>query len=497
MESAAAPIPLDTSKLFSDGFLNIAKSLAANAPDLRAFFKTAWTILEPSTPMIEAYYQDYVLEHLEAVDLGQIKRLIINIPPRHGKSMLVSTIWPAWSWIERPWLRWVFASYSSSLATKLSIDRRELIESPWYRAKWGDVVCMSDDQNVKNEFQNVHRGRMISLGVGGSVTGKGGHRVVFDDLINPHQAESEAERESALRFLDRTLMTRLDDPENGVMIGVEQRTHALDTTAHILRNAGWTHVSLPAIAEKRTVLVFPLTKREVVREVGDLLSPQRVSLAKLEEMKSNMGTRAFAAQMQQNPTSEEGGLLKRTWWKTYRKIPYVHMRHWSWDTAMEEGEENDFTVGTLFNHCAEGTFISKVVRVRCQYPELRRLVCEEWNANPANALLIEDKVSGKSLGQDIRKHTNIPVLLVKPVGDKVFRVSLCSPYVESGRVHLPEDAPWVADFKEECAAFPRGPHDDQVDSFSQGMNHFYLNGGTPVAALSTDTGNGRGGMDWA
>jgi len=490
-------ITVDTNQLFANGFKSIAKSLDQKTPDLKEFFNRAWKILEPATPLIDAWYLDYVLEYLAAVDMGQIKRLIINIPPRHAKSMLVSTIWPAWSWIERPWLRWVFASYSSSLSTKLSIDRRELIQSPWYRENWGDVVAMSDDQNVKDEFQNVHRGRMISLGVGGSVTGKGGHRVVFDDLINPHQAESETVRETSLRFLDRTLMTRLDDPENGAMIGVEQRTHALDTTAHILKNAGWTHVSLPAIAEKKTTLVFPISKRVVVREEGALLSPGRVSLAKLEELKGSMGPRAFAAQMQQNPETEEGGLLKRSWWKHYKKLPYVHLRHWSWDTAMEDGEENDYSVGILFAHCAEGSFIERLVRARLQYPELRRMICEEWNAYPASALLIEDKVSGKSLAQDIRRNTSIPVIPVKPAGDKVFRVSLCSPYVASGRVFLPEDGPWVADFKEECAAFPRVQHDDRVDAFSQGMNYYYLNSGVPIAALSTDKYTGGRGVDWA
>jgi predicted phage terminase large subunit-like protein len=210
-----------------------------------------------------------------------------------------------------------------------------------------------------------------------------------------------------------------------------------------------------------------------------------------------MGTRAYAAQYQQEPIATDSGHFHIGWWKYHKIVPLADtIYHWSWDMAMEEGEENDFSVGILFGHSAYGTFIEHVVRGRWQYPELKRIVTAEWEAHPAHALLIEDCVAGKSLAQDLIRTGNLPVIPVKPSGDKVFRASLCSPYVEAGRVSLKEGAPWIADFLEETSMFPQAPHDDQVDAFSQGMNHFYQGAPKPVAAMAGSIQSFNAKPDW-
>lgn len=501
MRPAAIPVPETQLQVAPSLFKRLGLSLLEPAPNFPEFFRQAWTILEPHKTLVESWYIDYIAEHLQAVDLGQIQNLRISIPPRYLKSSLVTVTWPAWSWIDRPWLRWVFASYSAELAEKHSMDRRMIIQSDFYRAKWGDHVMLAGDQNRQAEFQNLERGAMVAVGIGGSVTGKGGDRVVADDPLNPLMAESNAERERSVRFWSQTLSTRLDDKKRGVKVIVAQRLHAQDVVGSILKEEGWVHVEVPAIAEKKTLVTFPISRRELTREKGEVICAEREDEAVLLKQKIIMGTRGFEAQYQQRPTSESGNILKRAWWKYYTTPPqFINLTAWSWDTAMEEGEENAYSVGILLKHAANGTFIDRIIRERVEYPDLKRLIVEQFRLYPANILLIEDKVSGKSLAQDLKKADalnglTLPVVPYKPSGDKVFRANLCAPYVEAGRVSINATDPKVDDFVNECAEFPNAQNADCVDAFSQGMNHYYLGAGVPVAAMSGQTGQ-RPRPDW-
>lgn len=466
-------------------FRKIALALARDTIKLEDFFKATWPVIHQNQEYVESWHTGLILEYLTAVDLGQITRLVINIPPRSLKSTLVSVVWPTWSWTDKPWLKWIFSSYANSLAEKHSLDRRRVIQSDWYMERWADTTRLAADQNQKAIFQNTQGGFMLATSVGGSVTGKGGDRIVIDDIVNPEQAESAAERETAIRYYQQTLSTRLDNKKTGAIVAIEQRTHLLDLTGTVLKEGGWTHLKVPAESPARIVVKYPLSGKEVIREEGSVICEAREDKAILNKLKIVMGTRAYAAQMMQDPHAADSGYFHDAWWQYYAMLPVDDfIRYWSWDTAMEEGQENDFTVGILFAHGAHGTFIERVRRGRWQYPEAKRVIYEEWNARPANGLLIEDKVSGKSLCQDLARNSNLPVLPVKVAGDKIFRASLCSPYVESMRVFLPDAADWLADFKEELSIFPQGAHDDQVDAFSQGMNHYYIGAPRPLSAMA-------------
>ena len=473
------------SQLTARLFKGVSKALRRQQISLPDYLKATWPLIEPSKEFVSTWAVDCIFEHLEAVFLGQIKRLVINIPPRNLKSTLVTIEWPTWYWTERPWTKFIFASYSSTLSKDHSMSRRTLIESPYYQKHWGDMTRIKDDQNRQEMYQNTQRGHMIATSVGGSITGQGGDILVLDDLINPEQAESEAERKRAINFYQKTLLTRLNDKKTGVIVAVEQRTHHQDLSGTVLKEGGWVHVKIPAEAPAREVVLFPLSGREVTREPGDVICPEREDKATLERQKKGMGTRAYSAQYQQEPHAADSGYFHLAWWQYYKVMPISEvLYHWSWDTAMEEGEENDYSCGILFGHRAQGTFIEHIVRGRWQYPELKKIMIAEFNAHPANALLIEDKVSGKSLAQDLARNTNLPVIPVKVAGDKVFRASLCSPYVEAKRVFLPDGAPWIADFLEETSMFPQWAHDDQVDALSQGLNFFNLGSPKPLAAMS-------------
>ena len=228
-------------------------------------------MLEPKTPFQENWHHELLAEALEAVAAGELRKLIINIQPRSGKSLLVSVFFPCWLWLRAPWARMLFASYSGVLATKHSVDRRTLIKSPWYAGNWGGMVMLAEDSNLKTEFSNAARGHMIATSVGASATGRGGDYIVCDDLINPEQANSDIERARGVRWFNETFSTRLDDKKTGRQIIVEQRTHANDLTGHLLAEGGWHHIALPAITERRTIIVFPRSHRQHLRDEGDIL----------------------------------------------------------------------------------------------------------------------------------------------------------------------------------------------------------------------------------
>lgn len=474
--------PNYTSRLL-DG---VAKRFAAEKLTFREFIPQAWPIIEPAAKFVSNWHIDCIAEHLEALDAGQIRRLLINMPPRYGKSSLVSVLWPVWSWTDRPWLRWVFCSYSGSLAVKHNRDRRLVIESDWYRERWGNVFSMAEDQNQKNEFQNSLRGAMVATSVGGTITGKGCSRMVIDDLINPMEAESKAVRERSVEFYKTSLTTRLDNEKEGAVVIVEQRTHRNDLSGNVLLEKEWVHLSLPALNEKHRTVVFPMSRTAKVRATGDLLWEEKHGAEDLNRQKIRMGSRAFNAQFQQSPVSDEGSLFKRSWWSYYRELPKVRRRGWFWDTAVKTREQNDFTVGLLLAECADGFYLERLVKEKMEYPDLRRTVQQEQEARPANVIVVEDKSSGQQVIQELRRYTRLPIVAFDPgEKDKVLRANLVSPTVEAGKVFLPEGQPWVADFIETLAGFPDVEHDDEVDAFTSGLLYFNgrSNGGQPQVTV--------------
>ena len=404
---------------------------------LADFVRQAWPVLEPRTPYLENWHLELLIEVLEAVAAGQILRLIINIPPRFGKSLLASVLFPVWVWLNNPAERFLFASYSSVLAIKHSIDRRALIQSQWFRNHWSSVLRLPNEGNLKTEFMNTARGHMIATSVGASATGRGGNFLICDDLINPEQANSDALRSSSLRWFDETFSTRLDDKRSGRLIIIEQRTHIQDLSGHVLAEPGWHHIALPAIAEKRTTIAFPRSGREVVREAGDILWPKREGQAELEAARQRLGTFAFQSQYQQAPVAREGNLIKTEWLtNTYRSIPgRFNSLVISIDTAFKTGSANDYSailvVGSLQaprDGYAPGRYLLDAWRGKVEFADLKRRVVEMYQTWHPHAVLIEDASSGQSLIQELRSATSLPIKPVRVDRDKLSRVSSITPF---------------------------------------------------------------------
>jgi predicted phage terminase large subunit-like protein len=449
---------------------------------LADFVRQAWFVLEPKTTFLGSWHIDLLAEYLEAVAHGDITRLIVNIPPRYGKSLLATIFLPCWVWLRNPAERFMFASYSAALSTKHSVDRRALIQSPWYQSHWSGVVKLAGDSNSKTEFANTQRGHMIATSVGASATGRGGNFLLVDDLINPHQANSDVEREGSIRWFDETYSTRLDDKRTGRIVVIEQRTHAADLTGHLVAQGGWTHVSLPAIAQQRTMITFPSSGRKVARDEGDLLWPAREGRAELEATKLRLGSFAFMAQYNQAPVSREGNLIKAEWLTpTYRagalpsNFDSVVL---SLDGAFKTDSSNDYSaivfIGTLRaarGGYAPGHYLLDAWRGKVEFADLKRRVVELYEMWHPHAVLVEDAASGQSLIQELRAGTTLPLKPIKPDRDKYSRVAAVCPTLEARRLILPEVAWWRDDFIAELTAFPAGAHDDWVDALVQALNY--------------------------
>lgn len=446
----------------------IDKALAEK--DLAFFIKSMWKYIDPSR-FIGGWHIQAICEHLEAVTRGEILRLIITMPPRHMKSIGVSVAWPAWSWIIRPELRFLFSSYAGNLSIRDSVKCRRLIESPKYQAWWNDRFRLTSDQNTKIRFDNDHQGYRISTSVGGSNTGEGGDIVVIDDPHNAVEVESEVQRQTCLDWWDGAMSTRLNDAQTGAYVLVCQRTHYKDLIGHALAQEQWVHLNLPAEYEPSIKCSTCIGWEDPRAEEGELLWPDKFRREDIETIKVKLGTYRAAAQLQQRPSPKGGGIVKIDWFRYLSEIPHQTFKVQSWDTAFKEGEDNDYCVCTTWIKTYEGYMITDIWREKVAFPDLKRVAVSLYNREKPDVVLIEDAASGQSLVQELQK-TPIPILAVK-IGDrdKIARVTAVSPTIEAGKVFLLEGAPWIADFLTECMQFPTGEHDDQIDSMSQALEY--------------------------
>lgn len=462
------------------------------------FVKAAWTILEPSTPMLWNWHHEVICEYLEAVLAGDIKRLIINMPPRYLKSIIVTVAFPAWVWAKDPSYRFINASYSESLALKHAVDRRLLINSLWYQTAWSGRFSLSSDQNQKSEYTNDKRGHMVAVGMLGTVTGKGGDIVIIDDPHNPKKAESDVERAATIEVFDSTFTTRLDNKKTGRMIVVMQRLHEGDLTGHLLAKGGWEHLSLPAEASTRIVVTFPRSKRELVREKGDLLHPEREGREEIEKQKVALGSYGYAGQYDQSPSPRIGGLFKRSHWRFYDKMPLA-LEGWlqSWDMAFKDKDTSDYVAGLVMARVGANIYVIDLTMEKMglvRSCEAVRSLSQKW---PKTLLkLVEDKANGTGVVDTLKSEIR-GLVLVEPEGSKWERAVAIEPMLEAGNVYLPspEISPklmvegqlrtMTEVIIDQCATFPRGKHDDIVDALTQGLKRLHRRSFEKNKAMST------------
>lgn len=440
--------------------------------NLSEFIKQAWHVIEPGTPYVENWHIDLISEYLQAVDNSEILRLIINIPPRHMKSIQTTVCYPAWSWIKKPTKRFIKVSYSDSLSRKHNVLCRDIIRSPWYQKNWGDRFKIKDDVDRQDEFKNDHHGMMFSTSVGGRLTGEGGDVIIVDDPQNPLMANSATEREASIAFFKNTLQTRLNDPKKGAIIVIMQRLHENDLTGYILsEQLGYEHVCLPAEAPERTVIHFPISGREIIREEGDLLNPGRFDKEALEGLKKSMGSVQYAGQFQQTPAPAEGVIFKREWLQNfYTTAPATHDIQ-SWDMAFTKSEGSAKVAGFVMGRYGSSIYIKDLVNDKMSFTEsvtAVRTLTGKWPK--ARAKVIENKANGPAIVDLLKKE--IPGMVeFNPKGSKEERAISVTPYFEAGNIFLPDPKtnPWVDDLIRDLLIFPKGTYKDTVDALVQGI----------------------------
>ena len=344
--------------------------------DFRPFLEKVFSTLSPGQSFIPTWHLEAIAYQLERVRRGEIKRLIINMPPRSLKSVTASVAFPAFILGHDPTRRIICVSYSGDLAKKLANDFRAVAEARWYRELFPDTRIGQKDSET--EIELTARGFRLATSVGGTLTGRGGDLIVIDDPLKPDDAHSETKRNAANEWFKNTLLSRLDDKRTGAIIIVMQRVHMDDLTGFVTSQSDeWEVLNLPAIAEIDEVIPISDTKVHR-RRVGEALSPEREPLSVLENLKAQLGSDAFSAQYQQMPVPPGGAMIKRDWIKRYAELPLHRERSLilqSWDTASKGGPENDFSVCTTwFISRDRRWYLIDVWRKRVDYPELKAAV---------------------------------------------------------------------------------------------------------------------------
>lgn len=453
--------------------------------DLGFYFRQAWKVLEPTTPLLPNWHQDYLGEHLEAVAAGEITRLIINIPPRYAKSNFVSVAFPTWTWVGDPAKRFMCFSYALPLATKHSVDRRSLIESPWYQGPWGNRFSLAADSNMKTAFSNDHRGQMLAGSVRGGSLGQGADIIIVDDPHSVRSADSDLVRDSDCQAFDRGIRTRLN-AKTGAIIIVMQRLHEKDLTGHVLAQEPgvWTHVRIPAEEKKRTVYVYPRSGATKTREVGDILHPERHSREDLAATRKGMGSYGYAGQYDQDPSPAAGGIFKRTWMmKRWRKLPDRWTRRLISVDCAFKGEEAidkpDFVCFQLWGQAGSGQeanfyLIDQVHDIMDFVGTVKGLADFLGKHKGIYEVCVEDKANGPAVISTL-KNKYAGLVAIEPNGSKVSRARAVSPLFEAGNVWLPAEGEWISGYVEEMAAFPKAANDDRVDATTQALLRFQGN----------------------
>jgi len=416
-----------------------------------------------------AAHLERLADALERVERGELKRLIVVMPPRHGKSELVSLRFPCWYMGKNPTEFIVQAGYAESISLTHSRRARDIFVSPAmgrifpdirYRPETPGQEAIIPQKQAAHEWGTVQNGSYYAVGIGGGLTGRGFNVGIIDDPVkDAEEAESETMREKVWEWYRTVFRTRAN-PDAAIII-VMTRWHVDDLVGRVLKQ-----MRTDPQADQWEVLHL-----KAINDEGEALWPERYDLASLESLKVDLGDKNYESLYQGEPFIAEGQLIKREWWQYYDAVPKVEFKLQSWDTAFKAKKKSDYSTCTTWGVTKNKIYLLDVWRDKVEFPELKIAAQAIYERDKPNVVLIEDAASGQSLTQELQRNTIIPLLPVKVDKDKVARANSVTPMIKSANVWLPEHAPWLFDFLHECSAFPNAEHDDQVDSMTQALSY--------------------------
>ena len=487
---------------------------------LLEFVRYFWPVLEPGTKMAEGWPLEAICEHLEAVTFGEITKLLINVPPGFMKSLLTDVFWPAWEWgpMELAHIRYVTFSYSSTLTERDNTRFKDLLESPEYRAMYGDQVTLR--KTGEKKVSNWKHGWKLASSVGGVGTGERGDRAIIDDPHNVKESESKLVREETIRWFRESLSSRLNNMETGAKIVIMQRVNEQDVSGEILSEMeGWCHLFIPMEfvwqpandnGEPPATDIGWVDPRWAPRQQdceGILAWPERFPSRIIPTMKKDAGPFAWASQYQQTPEARGGSIFEREWWQEWEptdgKFPAFSYIIASCDSSFANKENNDpsacVVLGIFQNeHGFNRVMVIEAWKKALKFsgpkvmpkPGEKKIPFEqrqrkswglvEWLADTCTRrhvdhLLIEAKASGISAAQSLANshpHAGWGVILIDPEGDKWARAQSVQPTFSQEMVYIPYPLrQWGDDLISDMAVFPKGKHDDLVDAMTQGIKH--------------------------
>ena len=411
-----------------------------------------------------------IAEALDRVIAGKCKRLMIAMPPRHGKSQMGSYLFPAYLMGKLPQSKLIVGSHTAELAQRFGRMIRNLVEDERYAELFPNTK-LSVDSKAAGRWNTNAGGEAFFIGKGGAMTGRGGDIVVLDDILDEQDAVSETAMENTWEWYTSGPRQRLQP--NGAIIIINTRWKTDDLSGRLLRQQGQLK------SDQWEILEFP-----AILPSGNPLWPGYWALDELEKVKMSIGLKKWNAQWQQQPTNDDGAILKREWWRRwkYDEPPNCSYIIQTMDTAYSKKETADFSVIAtwgVFRPSADegpGLMLLSVKKGRWDFPELKRVAKAEYVYWQPDNVLIEAKATGTPLQHELRK-MGIPVTMYSPGGrrtgqDKVSRANAVAPILESGMVWYPEDEEFAQDMVEECAAFPNGSNDDQVDAMVMALMRF-------------------------
>lgn len=457
--------------------------------DFYFFMQRVFRTLNPGVMYMDNWHMEAICHELYRCWRGDITRLIITLPPRHGKSICASVALPAFLLGHDPTQRIITTSYGSQLATELSNATRRILREPWYQAAF-PTTRIDPTKDKEDLFRTTMGGHRLATSVGGSITGLGGNWLIIDDPMKASIIPTEIELATVTDYYSGALYSRLDDKKNGRIIVIMQRIHEEDLVGYLLQQGGWHHLNLPAIAQVEETIQLSDTTFHT-RKIGEALHPARESLDELQKIKEQLGPHAFGAQYQQTPIPIGGGIIEWERFKSYDNLPnngqggfYVQ----SWDTAMDIHENNSYSVCTTWFRYQGNNYLIDVWRKRLKPADLLIVMHKHAIKYQADLVIIEEHNGSKALIETLLKHTRLNLAWHRPTESKVQRMVGEYSAINSGRVFLPREAPWLPAFRSEIVKFPEAKTDDQVDSLSQYL--FWAR----VTSPKHPTGGGRQGL---
>lgn len=400
----------------------------------------------------------------------KVRSLLVTMPPRHAKSALCTVLFPAWMMCRSPMRYIMSSSYNAILAADFGRQVRDLMDDTETRIAFPEAK-LSQDSRASDVWRTEKGGAYFGIGIGGTTTGRPANLLIIDDPVKSREdADSPTIRRKTWDFYSSNLSTRLqpeDDGSEPIQLVVLTRWHPDDLAGRLMdsedwKDGRWLHINYPAIVSDSST--NPPTERA--------LWPERFPLEELQRRR-RINEREFASLYQQTPYVEGGNIIKSKWWRHYPDdVTPTNFQQIiiAADTAFRKGDQNDYSVFIVAGLDNAGDiYILDVIRGRYDFPDLKQraiMLNNKYRGRGLRGFYIEDRASGQSLIQELRRESGISVIPYAAVRDKVVRVQSVTPLIEGGRVFLPPQAPWLDDFITECQAFPSSPYDDQVDTLA-------------------------------